>query len=108
MPKLFYQGHGSYRLTANEGRVIFVDPYKGKGYDIPADFILITHQHSDHNKINRITQKPDCRMPMCTAYIKSLFAQSDFHGSRYLGIDLRDESILHDVKSLIEIRAKTK
>ena len=47
-------------------------------------------------------------MPMCTAYIQSLFAQSDFHSSRYLGIDLRDESVLHDVKSLIDIRAKTK
>ena len=47
-------------------------------------------------------------MPMCTTYIQSLFVQSDFHGSRYLGIDLRDESVLHDVKSLIEIRAKTK
>ena len=26
MPKLYYQGHGSYRLTANDGRVIYVDP----------------------------------------------------------------------------------
>ena len=62
MPKLLYQGHGSYRLTANDGRVIFVDPYKGKGYDIPGDFILVTHQHSDHNKITHVTKKPDCRI----------------------------------------------
>ena len=47
-------------------------------------------------------------MPMCTEYIQSLYKQSDFHGSKYLGIELRDENILHDVKSLIEIRAKTK
>ena len=62
MPKLLYQGHGSYRLTADDGRIIFVDPYKGKGYDTPADIILVTHQHHDHNKIERCAQKPNCRI----------------------------------------------
>ena len=62
MPKLLYQGHGSYRLTANDGRIIFIDPYKGKGYDAPADIILVTHQHHDHNKIKLCAQKPDCRI----------------------------------------------
>jgi len=47
-------------------------------------------------------------MPMCTDYIQNLFAQSDFHGSKYLSIELRNESVLHDVKRLIEIRANTK
>ena len=47
-------------------------------------------------------------MPTCTEYIQSLYKQSDFHGSKYLGIELRDENILHDVKRLIEIRSKTK
>ena len=36
MPKLLYQGHGSFRLTGNDGFVIYVDPYAGEGYDIPA------------------------------------------------------------------------
>ena len=62
MPKLLYQGHGSYRLTSDDGRVIFVDPYKGKGYDTPAEIILVTHQHHDHNKIELCAQKPDCRI----------------------------------------------
>ena len=60
MPKLLFQGHGSYRLSANDGRIIYVDPYKGKGYDAPADIILVTHQHSDHNQVKRCAQKPDC------------------------------------------------
>ncbi|MDR0324628.1 MAG: MBL fold metallo-hydrolase [Oscillospiraceae bacterium] len=62
MPKLLYQGHGSFRLTAGDGRVIYVDPYKGKGYDMPADIILVTHQHRDHNQVKRCAQKPDCRV----------------------------------------------
>jgi len=47
-------------------------------------------------------------MPLCTEYIQNLFKQNDFQGSKCLGIELRDESVLRDVKSLIEIRAKTK
>ena len=62
MPKLLFQGHGSYRMTADDGRIIYVDPYKGKGYDAPADLILVTHQHRDHNKVRRCAQKPDCRV----------------------------------------------
>ena len=62
MPKLLYQGHGSYRLTADDGRIVYVDPYKGKGYDAPADIILVTHQHHDHNKIQLCAQKPNCRI----------------------------------------------
>ena len=62
MPKLLFQGHGSMRLTADDGRVIYIDPYKGKGYDLPADIILVTHQHSDHNKVKRCSQKPNCRI----------------------------------------------
>jgi L-ascorbate metabolism protein UlaG (beta-lactamase superfamily) len=62
MPKLYYQGHGSYRLTADDGRVIYVDPYAGGGYDPPADAILVTHDHGDHNQIQLATQKPGCRV----------------------------------------------
>lgn len=62
MPKLLYQGHGSYRLTTDDNRVIYVDPYKGKGYDVPADIILVTHQHRDHNQVKRCAQKSNCRI----------------------------------------------
>ena len=60
MPKLLYQGHGSYRLTADDGRIIYVDPYAGEGYDKPADIILVTHQHGDHNQIDKCAREPNC------------------------------------------------
>ena len=58
--KLLYQGHGSLRLIAKNGTVVYVDPYVGEGYNLPADIILVTHQHFDHNKIELVTQKKKC------------------------------------------------
>ncbi|MCL2214004.1 MAG: MBL fold metallo-hydrolase [Treponema sp.] len=57
---LLYQGHASCRLTAKDGTVIYIDPYAGEGYDLPADIILVTHQHGDHNQVEKITQKNGC------------------------------------------------
>jgi L-ascorbate metabolism protein UlaG (beta-lactamase superfamily) len=62
MAKLLYQGHGSYRIVACDGRVIYVDPYAGEGYDLPADMVLVTHDHYDHNKLELITQQKDCKV----------------------------------------------
>ena len=57
---LLYQGHASFRLTAKDGTVIYIDPYAGEGYDLPADIILVTHQHGDHNQNEKIPRKKDC------------------------------------------------
>lgn len=60
MAKLLYQGHGSYRITTDDNRIIYVDPFAGEGYDLPADIILVTHQHGDHNQINKVMKKNGC------------------------------------------------
>ena len=57
---LLYQGHSSCRITASDGRVIYLDPFAGEGYDKPADLILVTHQHMDHKKTKLVTQNPGC------------------------------------------------
>ena len=61
MAKLLYQGHASYRITTAAGVVVYIDPYAGTGYDVPADIILVTHEHYDHNKVSLVTQKKSCR-----------------------------------------------
>lgn len=60
MGEILYQGHASYRICTNSGLVIYVDPYAGSGYDIPADIILMTHDHFDHCKTDLVPQKDDC------------------------------------------------
>ena len=57
MAKLLYQGHASFRLTTDAGTVIYVDPYVGDGYDLPADLVLVSHEHSDHNQIQLVRLK---------------------------------------------------
>ena len=60
---LLYQGHSSMRVTTPEGKIIYIDPYAGDGYDVPADLILVTHQHNDHNQLDLITTRnPDCEV----------------------------------------------
>ncbi len=61
--RLLYQGHGSLRIVTAEGKVIYIDPYAGEGYDLPADLILVTHGHSDHNAVSLIKNRTeDCRV----------------------------------------------
>jgi len=61
--KLLYQGHGSLRITTAGGKVIYMDPYAGTGYEPAADLILITHGHADHTATDKIQHRnPGCRV----------------------------------------------
>ncbi len=62
MTELLYQGHGSYRLTSEHGAVVYIDPFAGEGYDKPADLVLVSHEHSDHNQVSRVHLKPDSKV----------------------------------------------
>ncbi len=62
MAQLLYQGHASFRLTLNSGAVIYIDPFAGEDYDRPADLVLITHEHHDHNNLELITCKTGARV----------------------------------------------
>jgi L-ascorbate metabolism protein UlaG (beta-lactamase superfamily) len=80
LTKLLYQGHSSFRITSKEGLVIYIDPYAGRGYDLPADLILVTHQHQDHNQIKLVQLKSDGKViqnfdlhPIDGSYLSSEF-----------------------------------
>ena len=67
MATLVFQGHGSLRLTTNAGHVIYVDPFMspaGKDsfdtYDVPADLVLVTHQHFDHTAVDKMPHALGC------------------------------------------------
>lgn len=62
MAKMLYQGHGSVRFKMNDGTVIYLDPYAGEGYDLPADYIFVTHEHHDHNEVDKMPHAPNCRV----------------------------------------------
>ena len=60
MAQMLYQGHGSYRFVLDDGTVVYVDPFAGKGYDMPANLILSTHEHFDHIGFDRMPHAADC------------------------------------------------
>ena len=60
---LLYQGKASIRIVTSDNKVIYIDPFMGDGYDLPADLILVTHEHFDHNNIGLIKNKnEDCKI----------------------------------------------
>jgi hypothetical protein len=62
-PTLLYMGQASIRIVTAEGKVIYIDPYAGNQYDLPADLILVTHEHFDHSAVDRVTHRNDaCQM----------------------------------------------
>ncbi len=61
--RILYMGHASLRIITAEDKVIYIDPYAGEGYDLGADLILVTHDHYDHNAVDRVeTRNLDCQV----------------------------------------------
>ena len=63
--ELLYLGHGSLRVVTAEGKVMYIDPFAGKdeAYALPADYILMSHDHFDHTAAARIREKhPGCQI----------------------------------------------
>lgn len=57
--RLLYLGHASLRIVTPEGKVIYIDPFAPGDYSLPADLILVTHDHFDHCVYDRIESRAE-------------------------------------------------
>lgn len=57
-PTLTYIGHASVKIVASDGTVLYIDPnYYAGDYSDPADYVLVTHCHDDHQPHKDVTLK---------------------------------------------------
>jgi L-ascorbate metabolism protein UlaG (beta-lactamase superfamily) len=70
---LTFIGRASVKISLKSGLVIYIDPYAGtsKDYADPADLVLVTHQHSDHNQVKLVKLKNGGKIIQCPANIKA-------------------------------------
>ena len=47
------------KFTLDDGTVVYVDPFAGAGYDLPADLILVTHERAIAEHAPRILHIAD-------------------------------------------------
>lgn len=66
-------GRASVRLDFSDGRVVYIDPAYGsyKEYKKEADLVLVTHQHTDHNVVSKVTLKETGSIIQCPYDIKT-------------------------------------
>lgn len=50
-------GHATTKIVTKEGIVIYIDPYFDGDYKTPADIVLVTHAHGDHDRVDLINKK---------------------------------------------------
>ena len=55
--QLTYFGRASIKIKTAAGSVIYIDPYAPGDYSEAADLILVTHGHSDHNRVSLVRRK---------------------------------------------------
>ncbi|MCG3138172.1 MAG: hypothetical protein HJJLKODD_02033 [Phycisphaerae bacterium] len=69
--QITYLGHSTFRLTLPDQRVIYIDPWlegnplcpKNEWHPARADYLLLTHAHSDHvGAVPQLTEKFGCKV----------------------------------------------
>ncbi|MFC2152617.1 MBL fold metallo-hydrolase [Bacteroidota bacterium] len=61
--KIKWLGHACFQLTTSKNTLILIDPADFKGYHLPhnlsPNIVTISHNHIDHNKIDKLNGKPE-------------------------------------------------
>lgn len=55
--RLKYMGQATIRIIIEDNRVIYIDPFAGDDYSMPADLILQTHNHFDYVDLDKVKNR---------------------------------------------------
>ncbi len=83
-PTLTLIGHASVKIRTAEGVVIYIDPYHPGDYSEKADIILVSHEHSDHNKVDLCEQNEGCLVLRAKETINQ--ADNSYNTFEYSGV----------------------
>jgi len=61
-PRLNYFGRSSFKIRTAAGFVVYVDPFAPGDYSEPADLVLVSHGHGDHNDVAKVTRKSEAKI----------------------------------------------
>jgi L-ascorbate metabolism protein UlaG (beta-lactamase superfamily) len=86
-PRCTLIGHATLKIITSEGIVIYIDPYYPGDYSEKADLILVTHEHSDHNKINLCRKNTGCVIITEKDAINK--KSEDYNNFAYYGVNIK-------------------
>ncbi len=102
-PEMELIGHSSVKIKLTDGRIIYIDPaytQQENAYDDPADIILVTHDHSDHNQINLITKNEKCvTITQNEAINDGVYQKFDIYGLTVEAVPA--ENANHDINNCV-------
>lgn len=103
-PQLTFIGHSSMKIKTTEGTVIYIDPAYDKNKDLysePADIILVTHAHGDHNNVRLVTKGEDCQT---ITQKEALVEKGDYQSFEIDGVKIEAvpaENSNHSIKNCV-------
>ncbi len=103
VPTMELIGHSSVKIKMTDERVIYIDPYyceQINSYDEPADVILVTHEHGDHNQIHLVNQKDKCTtITEKEAIVDGEYQKIDIDGLTVEAVPAENSN--HDINSCV-------